>query len=132
MHRSAPGHPDDGAAEMVRTQASYLTARGDPALHGELARLVGGVVEALADACGACLLLELWTGPTSDGPATLRIRTPSADRLATTVAALADALRAMVTPAGQFTVEVAPAATPRRPACPRSSSRPSPPTPAAW
>ncbi len=106
VHRSAPGQPDDGAAEMVRTQASYLTARGDPALHGELARLVRAVVEALADACGACLLLEIWTGAATDGPATFRIRTPSADRLATTVAALAEALRAMVTPAGRLTVEV--------------------------
>jgi hypothetical protein len=64
------------------------------------------VVEALTDACGACLLLELWTGAMTGGSPTLRIRTPSADRLATTVAALADALRAMVTPAGELRVEV--------------------------
>jgi uncharacterized protein (TIGR02421 family) len=106
-YRSESGTSDAGADQLVRTQASHLVASGDRALHGDMALLVDGVVDALADACGACLLLELWLGPEpGDSGPRIRIRTPGADGLATTITALADALRDMKTSVGSLAVEV--------------------------
>src|SRR5687767_3477382 len=86
VYRVPTDRGDPGTAELVRTQASYLIAPGDPAGHDELARLVAGVVETLADACGACLLLELWTC-SSPAAATPRvtIHTGGDDRSPTTI-----------------------------------------------
>jgi uncharacterized protein (TIGR02421 family) len=80
---------DAGTADLVRTQASYLVAPpGDT-----LQPLVDGIVDALAAACGACLLVEVWAG--RDGSAPFRIHTAQRDRLATTIDALAAALGEM-------------------------------------
>lgn len=89
----APPHADPGTSDLVRTQASYLIA---PAGF-DFTALVSDVVTTLADVCGACLVVELWTGepPSSQ----FCIRTSGTDRLATTVEALATALRAMTLPA---------------------------------
>jgi uncharacterized protein (TIGR02421 family) len=105
-YRSPSGRPDVGADELVRTQASYLVASSDNALRDDMVLLVDSVVDALAGVCGACLLLELWVGPEPSGAPRIRIRTPGADGLATTISALADALRDMMTPAGSLAVEV--------------------------
>jgi hypothetical protein len=80
---------DAGTADLVRTQASYLIAPpGDM-----LQPLVDGIVDALAVACGACLLVEIWAGREASAP--FRIHTAQRDRLATTVDALAAALGEM-------------------------------------
>lgn len=86
----APQGPDPGTAELVRTQASYLIA---PAAF-DVSALVAGVVAALADVCGACLVVELWSGEPAAVPS-FRIRTSGTGRLVTTIEALASALRAM-------------------------------------
>ncbi|HEY8146092.1 MAG TPA: hypothetical protein VIG06_25600, partial [Kofleriaceae bacterium] len=105
VYRAPIEQPDPGTSELVRTQASYLVATADPQRHRELAQLVDGVVQVLADASGACLVLELWAGPDSgEAPPAARIVTP-AD--ATTVSVLADALRAISTPSGLLEVDVA-------------------------
>ena len=105
LYRSPIDRPDPGTVELVRTQASYLVATADPRHHRELARLVDGVVQVLADASGACLVLEAWAGPEPGAePPRVRIVTPSGE--ATTVAVLADALRAMATPFGMLEVDV--------------------------
>ena len=104
VYRAPIDRADPGTAELVRMQASYLTATADPQRHSEIAQLVDGVVQVLADATGACLVLELWAGPdASQAPPRIRIVTP---REATTVAVLADALRAMSTPFGILAVDV--------------------------
>jgi uncharacterized protein (TIGR02421 family) len=104
LYRAPIDRPDPGTAELVRTQASYLVTTDDPRRHRELAQLADGVVQVLADASGACLVLELWAGPDPGAePPAARIVTPGE---ATTVAVLADALRAMSTPFGTLEVEV--------------------------
>jgi uncharacterized protein (TIGR02421 family) len=98
VYRPPADRADPGTAELVRTQASYVIAPADPSHAAEVSRLVGGVVETLATACGACLVLELWAGDASqeaNKAPTFRIRTAARDRLATTIDALAEALRAM-------------------------------------
>jgi uncharacterized protein (TIGR02421 family) len=104
VYRAPIDRPDPGTAELVRTQASYLVAPADPRLHRELAQLVDGVVQVLADASGACLVLELWAGPDrGEEPPGARIVTSGE---ATTVRVLADALRAISTPSGLLEVDV--------------------------
>ena len=104
VYRAPVDRPDPGTAELVRTQASHLVATADPQRHRELAELVDGVVQSLADAAGACLVLELWAGPDAgEEPPAARIVTPTD---ATTVTVLADALRAMSTPSGLLEVDV--------------------------
>lgn len=84
-----PAGEDPGTADLVRTQASYLIAPD-----GDLVQvLVDGIVDALAAACGACLLVEIWAG--TDAAAPFRIHTGHRDRLATTVDALQLALSEM-------------------------------------
>lgn len=96
----APASPDLGTADLVRTQASYLIA--PPGL--DVTKLVGAITAALADACGACLVLELWAAPQAE--TSMRILVAEANRGATTVEALAAALRAIQLPAAAPTVEV--------------------------
>jgi uncharacterized protein (TIGR02421 family) len=104
LYRAPIDRPDPGTAELVRTQASYLVTTADPKRHCELAQLVDSVVQVLADASGACLVLELWAGPDSgEEPPAIRLITPAET---TTVAVLADALRAMPTPLGMLAVDV--------------------------
>jgi uncharacterized protein (TIGR02421 family) len=114
VYRAPVDRPDPGTAELVRNQASYLVATADPQRHRELAELVNGVVRVLADASGACLVLELWAGPDpGEESPRIRIVTPPGD--ATTVAVLADALRAMATPFGTVEVDVVTAGDPSLP-----------------
>jgi uncharacterized protein (TIGR02421 family) len=93
--------PRDDAAELARGQASYLVVPASSEHHAEVSELVHGVTAALADTCGACLLLEMWSGvDPGPEPAARRFRviTPLSHELATTAAALAGALRAMQLP----------------------------------
>jgi uncharacterized protein (TIGR02421 family) len=94
VYRSPADGTDVGTADLVRTQASFLIV---PAGYARSTALVEVVVEALSAACGACLLLELWSGSDAGIP-TFRIRTANRDRHATTIDALADALRTMALP----------------------------------
>jgi uncharacterized protein (TIGR02421 family) len=116
LYRAPIDRPDPGTAELVRTQASYLVASTDPRRQRELAELVDAVVQLLADACGACLVLELWAGPDpGDAPPGVRIVTPGE---ATTVDVLAGALRAMSTPVGMLSVDVVTGGEPSPPGAP--------------
>lgn len=105
VYRVPPGQPEPGADGLVRTQASHLVASGDAALHAEMAALTRTAIAALIDACGACLLLELWIGPADPAAPRIRLRTPDQEP-PTTVAALADALGDMKTPVGTLPVDV--------------------------
>ncbi len=108
VYRVPADRSDLGTAELVRSQASYLIAPAVDGLRADLATLVGGLVEVLADACGACLLLELWSGadPGKSAPPRFRICTSAADGFATTIEALAEALRGMTLPATEFGIDV--------------------------
>jgi uncharacterized protein (TIGR02421 family) len=90
----APAGPDPGTADLVRTQASYVITDDDA--------LVAGVARVLADLCGGCLVVELAAG---DDRSRFRIR--ASDQLATTVEALATALRAIEVAGARLEVELA-------------------------
>ncbi|MDQ3338211.1 MAG: DUF1704 domain-containing protein [Myxococcota bacterium] len=85
--RHAEADADAGTADLVRTQAAYLIAPPDDAV----APFIEGIATALADVCGGCLLLEVFAGDDATGP--FRIHTAQPDRFATTIDALATALR---------------------------------------
>ncbi|MBA3542612.1 MAG: DUF1704 domain-containing protein [Deltaproteobacteria bacterium] len=108
VYRKPTDRTDLGTAGLVRTQASYLIAPGDPEHAADTGRLVAGVVEALATACGACLVLELWSGNDAApmAPPTFRVYTTHGDRLATTIDALVQALQTMTSPTIALAVEV--------------------------
>ena len=106
VYRRRADRDDPGTGDLVRTQASYLIAPADPALADATGRLIAAVVEELAAARGACLVLELWAGDDAKPPSCFRIHTASRDRLATTIDALADALRAMTLPVTALDVEI--------------------------
>jgi len=103
VYRVPRDRADRGTAELVRAQPSYLIASAD----APVAPLCAGVVEELVSACGACLLLEIWSAREADATPIARISTPAGDRLASTVAVLADALRAIELPVGGLACEVA-------------------------
>jgi uncharacterized protein (TIGR02421 family) len=109
VYRAPHGRVDLGTAELVRTQASYLIAPADPERAEDVNRLIAGVVESLATVCGACLVLELWSSDDAVSPV-FRIHTANQDRLAITIDALAEALRAMTLPVTKLAVEVISAA----------------------
>jgi uncharacterized protein (TIGR02421 family) len=99
VYRPPADREDPGTADLVRSQASYLIAPAHPAHAAEVEAVIAGVVQTLAKTCGACLVLELWAG---DEPVPcFRIHSATRDRLATTIDALANALRSMA-----FSVEV--------------------------
>ncbi len=111
VHRRPAGERDRGTADLVRGQASYLATTSSSSEHAELSHLIEAVVGALTEACGACLLLEVWAGMhEADSPPVFRVSTSHADELATTVGALCDALRAMTLPYPHL-VELAPQGT---------------------
>lgn len=98
-YRAPSDRRDERTADLIRSQASYVTASGAPEAHAELSKLIEGVVGALVEACGACLLLEVWAGPhASSSPQVFRVSTLHTDELATTVGVLSEALSAMVLP----------------------------------
>jgi uncharacterized protein (TIGR02421 family) len=110
VYRPPADREDPGTAELVRTQAAYVIAPADPVHAGEVSRLVGGVVDSLAALCGGCLVLELWAGEGLEAipgtPPTFRIKTAAQDRLATTIDALAEALRTMAAAGAGVAVEI--------------------------
>ncbi|NUO54137.1 MAG: DUF1704 domain-containing protein [Polyangiaceae bacterium] len=98
-YRAPTDGRDEGTADLIRSQASYITASGAPDANPELFALIEGAVGALAEACGACLLLEIWAGPhVPTSPQVFRVSTLHTDELATTVGVLSKALGAMVLP----------------------------------
>jgi uncharacterized protein (TIGR02421 family) len=107
VYRTPHDRADLGTADLVRTQASYLIAPPDPERAEDVSRLVAGVVESLVGVCGACLVVEIWS---ADDASAFRIHTANRDRLATTIDALADALRTMTLPVTTVAVEVISAA----------------------
>ncbi len=94
----APAEPDPGAADLVRAQASYLIAPSGL----DVTDLVSAITSTLAQQCGACLLLELWTAD----DVVMRICVSEADRAATTIDVLATALGALDLPGPTPRVEV--------------------------
>ncbi len=91
---------DRATADLVRTQASYLIGE-------DVAELVSGIIETLAAACGACLVVEMLSG-TGDR---FRVHTAATDRLATTIEAISTALRGMKLPV-ETSVEIVTDSTP--------------------
>jgi uncharacterized protein (TIGR02421 family) len=61
IYRRPPENDDPGTDRLVTSEASYLIASGDPALHSSLARLVRGVARTLSGEFGAFLILEVFS-----------------------------------------------------------------------
>jgi uncharacterized protein (TIGR02421 family) len=75
VYRRPARRRDAGTDHLVTTEASYLVASGAPRHRHELTKLLRGVVEALVQATGACLVLEVWAGD-PDGNDKVVDRTP--------------------------------------------------------
>lgn len=77
VYRRPARRPDAGTDHLVTTEASYLVASGAPKHRDELTQLLQGVVEALVQETGACLVLEIWAGePDRSGEAEAQARRP--------------------------------------------------------
>ena len=100
VFRSPPGLPHGGSTRLATTQASYLLARDGFAASADLRRLVALVARTLAEALGACLVIDLFEstpgaeagdGSPLPSPA-FTLATARPDALAGTVETLAGAL----------------------------------------
>jgi len=89
VYRHPPEAPIAGADRLVLSQAAHLSVSGDPRLSGPVGTLVAEVGGCLSERFGSFLVLELWVNPAGEA---FRIHAPLADP-ATTVAALAEALK---------------------------------------
>jgi uncharacterized protein (TIGR02421 family) len=68
VYRRPPDFHDAGTERLVKGEASYLIAPGDPAFHPSLSTLVCRIAETLSAAFGAFLIVEVWAAP-DGGPA---------------------------------------------------------------
>ncbi|MEW6472393.1 MAG: tyrosine/phenylalanine carboxypeptidase domain-containing protein [Actinomycetota bacterium] len=89
VYRHRPEGAIDGAERLVLSQASHLSISDDPAVAPATRRLVAALGERLSSRFGAFLLIELWPEP---GGETFRVHAPPTEP-ASTVAALAEALK---------------------------------------
>lgn len=64
VYRQPVGCEDPGTRQLVVGEASFLFAPGDAAMRKSLSRLVGAIVEQLAERFEAFLIIEVWS--TSD------------------------------------------------------------------
>ncbi len=102
VYRYPPDRDDVGTARLVKGEASYLVAPGDPKLRGSVSELVRRVVETLSAEFGAFLIIEIWArtdGGQANDPAvptvspTFTIHAPAATPLTRTVETLERRLR---------------------------------------
>ncbi|MGC1274733.1 MAG: tyrosine/phenylalanine carboxypeptidase domain-containing protein [Planctomycetaceae bacterium] len=96
VYRSPQDRDDTGARELVTTEAAYLFASGDPALHEGLVGLCSAIAAVVREHFGAFLLIEIWEE--DDAPSQLHDRpgfqiiTPELETLPTMIAVLEAAL----------------------------------------
>lgn len=102
VHRHPPAAVP-GAERLVLSQAAHLSVDGDPALADAVTRTIGEIGRCLSERFGAFLVLEVWVAPEAQ---VFRIHAPLAEP-ASTVAALAEALKAVDVPGEGPTVETA-------------------------
>jgi len=58
-----PSRPDEGTSHLATGHASYLAAATDRSLRRDVRALAAAAAEALSEAFGACLVVELWSMP---------------------------------------------------------------------
>jgi len=102
VYRQPSDLDDAGTRRLVKGEASYLIASGDPDAHASVTALVHGVVSTLSPEFGAFLIIEVWAsedgGPAND-PANptvspvFYISAPESRALTRTVDTLARQLR---------------------------------------
>jgi len=63
VYRKPPNRKDAGTDTLLLSQASYLLASGDRAIHASLCALTTALIAELAEAFGRVILLELWSAP---------------------------------------------------------------------
>lgn len=89
VYRHPPEAAVAGAECLVLSQAAHLSVSGAPELRAAVGGLVAEIGQCLSERFGSFLVVELWVNP---GGTDFRIHAPLVDP-ATTVAALADALK---------------------------------------
>ncbi len=113
IYRRPPQGEDEGTAELVMGEASYVIASGDKRHQAQLSRLVGEIAGLLRQAFGSFLLLELWAGPDSGatrqaqeaGAPLFRIHVPRHQSLQRTVEVFEQALQRAQLPGEAAQVE---------------------------
>lgn len=63
VYRQPHEHQDAGTEQLVKSEASYLIAPGQPKYHEGVAELVDQIVQTLSAEFGAFLIVEVWTAP---------------------------------------------------------------------
>jgi uncharacterized protein (TIGR02421 family) len=104
----------DGAERLVLSQASHLSISDDPELAPALTGLVAALGRSLSGRFGSFLVIELWPLPGGDA---FRVHAPPTEP-ASTVAALAEALKHVDVLGGTAPVETVDDPAPAPPAAP--------------
>jgi uncharacterized protein (TIGR02421 family) len=111
-------HPTEGAVEgaerLVLSQASHLSISDDPALTPALGRLIAALGGALSGEFGSFLVIEVWPVPGGDA---FRVHAPPTEP-ASTLTALAEALKHIDVLGGPASVEAVDNPAPAPPATP--------------
>jgi uncharacterized protein (TIGR02421 family) len=111
-------HPTEGAVEgterLVLSQASHLSVSNEPGLSPTLGRLIAALARSLSGQFGSFLVIEVWPVPGGD---TFRIHAPPTEP-ASTLAALAEALKHVDVLGGPAHVEAVDDPAPAPPATP--------------
>ncbi|MBU1650609.1 DUF1704 domain-containing protein, partial [bacterium] len=66
VYRQPHRRNDIGTDRLVKGEASYLIAAGKPRMTSDLEHLIKTIIEILSNACGAFLIIEIWSGDTPD------------------------------------------------------------------
>lgn len=103
VHRQPPNRADDGTAQLVLGEASYLITGGMP--DDEVSALVRALAEAGTAEFGSFLVLDIWSG--DDGSRTFVVHSPDRPG-AETVSALRDGLEGLASVPGGTGVLVQP------------------------
>lgn len=102
VYRQPPDHADVGTEWLVKGEASYLVAPGEPRHRRSVSELVEAVAKTLSAEFGAFLILEIWAAPEggkANDPAvptvlpTFTIHAPAAAAMARPIEALEKRLR---------------------------------------
>jgi uncharacterized protein (TIGR02421 family) len=111
LHRRPADREDAGTERLVMGEAAFILAGSAAERQSELGVFVGEVAKALADRCGALILAEVWSAAGSGQAAAVagsrpvfRLFVPKENLPASSVAALARALRAIPLPGGRAKV----------------------------
>lgn len=109
IYRTPVAGGDDGARDLVTTEAAYLFASGEPRFAEGLDALCCSISETLEEHFGALLLFEVWTEEDRAPPLQGRLSPPRFRIVAAPCDALSGALEALAAALREVTLHGAPA-----------------------